>query len=224
MLNIRETEEQKIYITSDTHLGHQREFIWEDRGYENSKQHDDSMIRILNETVRATDILIHLGDFCLNTSPSQFEEFLSRINCQNIYMLWGNHPNPHYKNVYIPLLKRYLGNLYKDDMELYPLRYRNVVYFGHYAEMVLNGQFMVLCHYPIYIFNEMQHGAWMLCGHSHNGCSLSKVDTEEGRILDVGWDGHSKPWSFLEIKKLMDTKRFVANDEHHQDKQQNKML
>ena len=213
MLNFK--EKNKVYITSDTHFHHNRDFVWKSRGFSSVIEHDNALISKINERVKCDDILIHLGDFCLNTNASQFEELLTRINCQNIYMLFGNHPNPHYKNVYKPLVKSLLKSEYTDDSEMYPLRYRNVVYIGHYAEVVIGGQFIVLSHYPIYVWNEMQHGAWMLCGHSHGGCPFSCPDNINNKILDCGWDLHKTPLSFGELQEIMDKKGFVAMDNHH---------
>lgn len=212
MLNFK--EKNKVYITSDTHFRHNRDFIWKSRGFSSVVEHDNAIITKINECVAYDDTLIHLGDFCLNTNINQFEELLSRINCQNIYMLWGNHPNPHYKNVYKPLVKNFLKSEYTDDREIYPFRYRNVVYIGNYAEVVIGGQFAVLCHYPISIWNEAQNGAWMLCGHSHYGFEPSKAESLTGKILDVGWDGHKAPWSLPEIAAVMAKKGFNKVDHH----------
>jgi calcineurin-like phosphoesterase family protein len=206
MLNIRETEEQKIYVSSDFHLGHQRDFVWQARGYNSAAEHDAGLIKSVNDTVRPSDVLLFLGDFCLNTTLDQYNSYLDKIQCQNIYMLWGNHNNPHEKNVY----RKIVGT----EVEVYPTKYKNVTYYGHYLEAILGGQFTVLCHYPLYIWNEMQHGAWMLCGHSHYGCPLTKADNLYGKILDVGWDGHGKPWSLEEIALVMNDKRFVSLDHH----------
>lgn len=206
MLNLRDSEEKKIFVSSDFHLGHQREFVWKDRGYSSIQEHDEMLIAILNETVRPNDILFFLGDFCLNSTPQQFDAYLDAIKCQNIMTLWGNHNNPHEKAVYRKLV---------GDNEQYPVKYKNMTYLGHYADVILNGQFVVLFHYPILIWNEMKNGAWCLCGHSHYGCPQTKADNLYGKILDVGWDGHGKPWTLPEIATVMDGKRFVSMGDHH---------
>jgi calcineurin-like phosphoesterase family protein len=212
MLNFK--EEDKIFVISDSHIHHDRDFVWKTRGFSSVKEHDDAVIGSINDKVKPDDFLIHLGDLCLNTTLSQFEEIISRINCKNVYMLFGNHPNPHYKNIYVPMVKQLLGSNYTADSEVYPLRYKNIVYIGHYAEVVLGRQFAILSHYPIYIWNEMSHGAWMLCGHSHYGCDFSKAENLGAKILDVGWDGHLGPWSFKEIKAVMDKKTIPVVDHH----------
>jgi len=206
MLNLRDREDQKIYVSSDFHLGHQREFVWKDRGYSSVQEHDDGVIKNVNETVRPNDILFFLGDFCLNTTVEQFNAYLDRIQCQNIYALWGNHNNPHEKAIY----RKIVG-----DKEQYPVKYKNMTYMGHYADVILNGQYVCLFHYPILVWNEMKNGSWCLCGHSHYSLPQTQAENVYGKILDVGWDGHGKPWAFQEIAKVMDGKRFLAID-HHQ--------
>lgn len=206
MINLYETPEKRVFITSDTHFGHQRDFVWKARGYSSVEEHDAGVIASINTVVRENDILFHLGDFCLNTPFDKFDVLLDSIKCQNIYHLFGNHNNPHEKNVYRKLV---------GDKEQYPVKYKNITYYGHYMEAILNGQFVVLCHYPIYIWNEQNNGAWMLCGHSHYGCPFSRKENFDAKILDVGWDGHGQPWSMEEVKKVMATKQFIALDKHH---------
>ncbi len=206
MLNLRDKEDQKIYVSSDFHFGHQREFVWQARGYSSADEHDNMVIDITNDIVRPNDILLFLGDFCLNTPMDKFDAILDRIKCQNIKALWGNHNNPHEKAVYRKLVP---------EGERYPVQYKNLSYIGHYVEAVLNGKFVVMFHYPISVWNEMSHGSWMLCGHSHNSFPESMVENKTAKILDVGWDGHGKPWSLPEIAAVMETKGVKAVD-HHQ--------
>lgn len=108
-MNIRETEAQKIYVSSDFHLNHDPKSwpvpIWKMRGYESAQHMTDSIIDVTNSIVRPSDILIFLGDWCLNTTKEQFDAQLDRFQCQNIYALWGNHNNPHEKKVYHSLVR-----------------------------------------------------------------------------------------------------------------------
>lgn len=212
MLNFKNVD--KVFVTSDTHLKHNKDFVWKARGYNSVKEHDDGIIDTINATVDVDDTLVHLGDFCLNASVQDFEELISRINCQNIYMLWGNHPNPHFKEIYKPLVQSFLGEHYTYDSEIYPLRYRNVVYIGNYCEVSFGKQFAVLSHYPISIWNYSGQGAWMLCGHSHNSFPQTRAESTAGKILDVGWDGHKAPWSVTELSDVMKKKQFVGIDHH----------
>lgn len=216
MINIRETENQKVLITADPHLGHNPKWLvplWQARGYANVKEHDDTLIDSFNSVARPSDILIIIGDFCLNTTVENFNAYLDRIKCRNIWYLWGNHDNPHKKAIYQKAMgQNFVGSI---QVESYPFQYKNMLYLGNRVNAVLNGQYAVLDHFPIYVWEEMQHGSWMLCGHSHNGCELSRAETTTGKILDVGWDGHKAPWTLDEIRAVMETKKFVAVDHHH---------
>jgi calcineurin-like phosphoesterase family protein len=62
----------------------------------------------------------------------------------------------------------------------------------------LEGEHIVLSHYPIGEWDRKHYGSWCLHGHSH--CNYHNG----GKILDVGVDCHNfYPWSFEEIKEYM---------------------
>jgi len=224
-IKFRQTEEQKVYWTSDSHLNHNPKWkvpLWETRGFKSSEEHTNTIIDKINERVRPNDILIHAGDFCLNTSESQFEELLSRINCQNIHYIWGNH-NSRIKDAYERTVKEFFQKMDDDftatqpkpDVEVYPIRYRNIVFIGNYAEIVVDGQYFIVAHYPIHVFNYMKYGAKMICGHSHYGLPFSQATNLNSKILDIGWDGYGKVLSTQEILDIMDTKKIFESGDHH---------
>lgn len=205
---------RKNWVTSDLHLGHQQPFIWQKRGYANYIEHDNAVINKINEFVGTNDNLFSLGDFCLNTDENQFESFISRINCQNIYLIWGNHHNPIYK-----IYKRQVINQYqRDDIEVYPLKYKNLNIVGHHFECIINHKYVVMNHFPISVWEGMSRGSYMLCGHSHYTFLGTKAETKDGLILDCGWDGHVKPLSFKEIQHIMENKQVKVVDHHLQEK------
>jgi calcineurin-like phosphoesterase family protein len=78
-----------------------------------------------------------------------------------------------------------------------------------YLETSINGQHIVMSHYPFACWNKGHHGSWMLHGHSHG--SYRGV----GKILDVGWDAvGARIISFAEVKAIMDKKEQVTLDGH----------
>jgi calcineurin-like phosphoesterase family protein len=226
-LKIRETEDQMVYFTSDSHLGHHRgkaiEFVVQKRGFENVIDMDNAIIKSYNDTVRPNDILFHLGDFCLNTEESGLNEYLARIQCQNVYHIWGNHNNPLwlvYRKEINNMLSQYEardGFMLPDDIEIYPFKYRNITFLGNYLEAQINGIKFVMAHYPIYVFNEMKHGVKHLCGHSHGSLPLSRPEDPQSKILDVGWDIHKKPLSVDEVCSIMKNKDNLKVDHHAKD-------
>lgn len=60
--------EARIFVTSDTHFGHDREFLWGPRGFESYEDHDTEVIRRWNEVVGEDDIVYHLGDVMLGNN------------------------------------------------------------------------------------------------------------------------------------------------------------
>lgn len=227
ILKIKQTNDQKVYWVSDTHFNHNKDFVYGARGFKSSQEHTDAIIDKINELVRPNDILFHAGDFCLNTEENGFNSLLARILCQNIYMTWGNHNNPLWK-IYKREVKKYLevfgdetihcgGGIPPEieDVEIYPFRYKNLVFIGNYAEISVDGQYFVLCHYPIHVWNYVKDGAKMICGHSHYGLPFSQMDNLDAKILDVGWDGFSRPLSTKEVLDIMDKKSIFETGDHH---------
>ena len=209
-LKLIHNDNHRVYFTSDTHFRHNQSFIYESRGYKDRYEHDDALIAKINEVVRPEDTLIHLGDFCLNITPPEFNEILARINCQNIAYIWGNHNScirKHYEDA--------VATEYGKDIEVYPYAVGKITYLGYYGEVIVNGQMIVIHHYPHQIWNQMQKGAWQLSGHSHYTNPTTQLDSTDNKILDVGWDGHGKPLSFPEIQKIMMNKSHVKQDKHH---------
>ena len=210
-LKLTHNDSHKVFFTSDTHFNHDKAFIYEARGYKNRYEHNDALIAKINEVVRPEDTLIHLGDFCLNITPPEFEEILRKINCDNILYIWGNH-NSCIRRMYEETLE---GLYQRNDIEIYPYKIGKITYLGYYKELIVNGHMIVIHHYPHQIFNQMQKGAWQLSGHSHYTNPTTHVDNPDNKILDVGWDGHGKPLSFPEIQKIMMNKSHVSKDKHH---------
>jgi calcineurin-like phosphoesterase family protein len=210
-LKLIHNDNHRVYFTSDTHFRHNQSFIYESRGYKDRYEHDDALIAKINEVVRPEDTLIHLGDFCLNITPPEFNEILARINCQNIAYIWGNHNSCIRKNYEDVVALEYQ----RKDIEVYPYAVGKITYLGYYGEVIVNGQMIVIHHYPHQIWNQMQKGAWQLSGHSHYTNPTTQLDSTDNKILDVGWDGHGKPLSFPEIQKIMMNKNHVKQDKHH---------
>lgn len=225
VLRFNQTPDRKVYVVSDTHWNHNPKWpvpLWQARGYKSVDESNEHQRDTINKIVRPNDILIHLGDVTLNCNEEQFEKFIASLNCQTIYALWGNHNSPSW-NIYQREVKKWLKEpveSYGDttsDYEVYPFRYKNLVFVGNYLEAIIDGTYFVMSHYPIYVFNHMSKGALHLCGHSHYNLELSQADNPTSKILDVGWDGWAKPLSIDEIKAIMAKKNILAVDHHRED-------
>ena len=54
-----------IYVTSDLHFGHAKQFIYEPRGFPNIVDHDEEIIKRWNELAQPEDEVYILGDLML---------------------------------------------------------------------------------------------------------------------------------------------------------------
>lgn len=79
----------RTFVTSDTHFGHDREFLYGPRGFTSIQEHDEEVIRRWNSVVNPEDEVFHLGDVMLNDNDHGIE-CLKRLN-GHITIIPGNH-------------------------------------------------------------------------------------------------------------------------------------
>ena len=91
---LTDEEYNNLYVTSDTHFGHKQEFIYAARGYTSPQEMNEDMICSINKTVGENGILLHLGDFCLNTTREEYINIMRRIRVKEVWMIWGNRLPP----------------------------------------------------------------------------------------------------------------------------------
>ena len=60
--------EKKIWLTSDTHFGHDRDFLYKPRGFKNIWDHDKTIIENWNNIIQPNDEVYHLGDVMLGNN------------------------------------------------------------------------------------------------------------------------------------------------------------
>ena len=68
---------EQIYVTSDLHFGHDREFIWKVRGYDSVDEMNEDYVHKWNITVDNDDDVYVLGDLMLGDKSNI--EFIKRI-------------------------------------------------------------------------------------------------------------------------------------------------
>lgn len=202
MYKFSDEDYDNLFVTSDTHFNHNKEFVYATRGYVSPTEMTIDMIRIINETVGENGILLHLGDFCLNTDQSMYMDIMSRLKVKAIWLLWGNHNNPIQKSFggSVTQVASYTANTF-------------VKYLGHYFTFRNSRKEFVCFHFPIRVWDGMARGAMHLCGHSHGSLEISRPEDSTYKILDCGWDIHKKPLSMKEIENILSNKGI--NNLHH---------
>lgn len=179
---------QQVWFTSDTHFGHTNVIRYSNRPFRDKEEMDEAMIANWNARVQPGDIVYHLGDVFFCQEPVAMS-ILRRLNGQK-FLIYGNHDK---------LIKR-------------SERLRSMfVKCADYHEVTIEGQSIILCHYPMITWNKSHHGSWMLHGHCHGNLKYPF----EAKIHDAGVDPNNYvPLSFNDVKNIMAKKRFSAVDHH----------
>jgi len=139
------------------------------RPYLDVDEMNQALISNWNSVVSPEDTVYNLGDLSFSKLERTLE-VLSQLNGHHI-LIRGNHDQPFFKQQNID--KCLNGGYLIDIKDYHELRY--------------NGEFIVMSHYSMRVWNHMHRGAYMLYGHSHG--FLPGV----GRSMDVGIDSSDMP-------------------------------
>lgn len=87
-----------IWLSSDLHFGHDREFIYKPRGFNSVDEMNEAIVERFNKLVRPGDDLYLLGDLCLG-DPEKAMEYLNKLNGRK-YIIYGNHDTDRRKSMF----------------------------------------------------------------------------------------------------------------------------
>jgi len=153
-----------IYFTADHHFGHAGAIRQNGRPFVNVAQMNESMIQRWNEVVRPGDTVHHLGDFAWRAGEVQVLDIFSRLNGQK-HLVTGNHDHCS------------------------PQMHCDWETVSQITEVKVDGERVVLCHYPMLEWRGLHRGAVHLFGHVHGN------NPGIGRSCDVGVD----EWGFRPV-------------------------
>lgn len=169
-----------IYLTSDSHLWHNKVLEFEDRPFGSVEEMNEGMIDAWNSVVRKTDTVYHLGDFCFG-NVNQWLDVLNQLR-GNIILIKGNHDKGK-------IIRRVLNDGYLHE-------YHSLGIMMVQEKMMLN-----LSHYPLMIGVRPRN--FSIHGHIHSS------DTGELNHINVGVDSSfakelGKPFGTpIELSELM---------------------
>ena len=204
------SSDQKIWFVSDLHLGHDKPFILGPRKYTNISEaysHTHEMLKMFGPD----DILFNLGDMVIGAGANSME-YAKRIvylPCKHQYFIWGNH-NAGIQQMYDEC--RSEVGLLADDIEIYPLTYRNsnFTFLGHRAEIFIDGRAVILDHYPIASWNHIGKGAMHIHGHTH----LNLQGDKRLLRIDASWEWKRRPVEWSEMLREVGDKKVFSPDHH----------
>lgn len=163
---------QHIWISSDTHFGHNKTFLYEPRGFSNIYEHDKTIINNWNSLINNNDEVYLLGDIMLGDNEYG-------LNCLKqlkgkIHIIRGNHCTD-------------------SRMQLYSQCW-NVVEITEGQFFKYKGQNFYLSHYPCLTSNydvdkPLKARVINLCGHTHTTDKF--LDMDKGLIYHVELDAHN---------------------------------
>ena len=183
-----------IWLTSDLHFNHNKEFIYKARGFDNISQMNEAIIENINDRVTYEDDLWILGDLCLGMDIEGNKHLIEEINCPNIRIIYGNHDTDTRKAMYDTCW--------------------NVI-GGRYAyQQKWNGYNFYLSHFPTITSNlekeSLRQCTCCLYGHTHQ---ISNFYLEYPMIYHVGVDSHNLcPVSINKIIYDMEAKAKECKD------------
>lgn len=176
------------WFTADLHINHERVLGYAKRPFATVEEMNAELVRRWKAVVRPKDHIYVLGDvfFGPKNQAGGFVRALPGVK----YLVPGNHDFKTRKDGYFVESFKWVKDI---------------------AEISVEGQRIVLCHFAFLVWNQMHRGSWHLHGHSHG----SLPDNPNARRLDVGVDAWTyAPVSFEEIKARMALKTFQPVDHH----------
>lgn len=165
---------ERIFVTSDLHLGHDRDFVVSERGFETIERHDAAIVNNWNATVYETDEVYLLGDVMLGDTEKGLDLLASLKG--KVHIIRGNHDTDE-------KIKRYLecANV-QEVVDAKYLRYGSLTLF--------------LSHFPSLVSHEklkkFKHAVVNLYGHTHQKENFYKLNDENHPYMyHVGVDSHN---------------------------------
>ena len=90
-----------IYITSDFHFGHDKPFIWKDRGFSSVEEMNETLISNFNSIVKPEDHVYILGDLTLGDLKTGLAAIARLNGC--LHIIRGNHDTERRWGAYVNL-------------------------------------------------------------------------------------------------------------------------
>jgi calcineurin-like phosphoesterase family protein len=196
------------------HYGHDPKWdvpIWKTRGYNSSFEHDEGLILNWNKKACASTIGFLLGDTIFgHNADERLISLFNRLDFKQLYIMSGNH-----QAGYKQLIETVGGNIFLP----FGLEHKEVHFVPNYLETSINGQSIIMSHYPILSWNGAGKGAYHIFSHVHgnlNRSELGRLYLKTGLNYEVSVENCPSPITFGELRAEM-RKRVQSSPDHHND-------
>lgn len=182
---------------------------------------NDAIVFAINSVVGEDDELYHGGDISFN-GLDKLWLFRKQIKCKNFHLTFGNHDHHIEKNHVLPnchwdlttgevIVDGPNPNVFGDDRDRYFDVHAQDLFTS--VQEILNFKIgkhnVVMCHYPMEQWRDMDRGTWHLHGHCHGNLPIS-----EFKKIDFGLDATGfKVLSENEITEIMSNRLIKAHHE-----------
>ena len=196
----------KIYLTSDWHFNHDREFIWKARGFSSVQEMNEVIIQHHNALVRPGDDVYVLGDSSLGGGDTQIlaanKALIERLNGR-LHIIRGNHDTDRRVAMY-ESCKNVVG----------PVLYADMLHY--------KGYHFYLSHFPTLTSNlekeSLKQCTCNLFGHTHQ---TTNFHLDIPYLYHVGVDSHNCYPVFIDDiieemnKKVRECIEFLGEEEDY---------
>lgn len=171
----------RIFFTSDLHLGHDKPFIYEARGFENIEEHDIALINNWNKIVSDDDDVFLLGDVVVGSIATGINHL--KMLRGKIHIVRGNHDTD-------AKIAKYL-------------ECKHVVEVAESIRLKVGHRTLLLTHYPLMIAGpetpNMKTATINLYGHTHQTSNFYEINGVPYPFMyHVGMDSHEMKPILLE--------------------------
>ncbi len=174
MSNVTVTRTPTIFFTSDLHFGHDKDFIWKDRGFKSVEEMNNAIVERWNTKVEEEDTVYILGDLMMGDISNI--EWIKKLNGK-LEIIAGNHDTDRRLDAYCKLPNvtyHGYGDIFKTK--------KRTFYLSHHQQIMKNG--------------DTPGIPWNLHGHTHSKDKFCEYD----HCYNVNMDAHNcTPVSIDEI-------------------------
>ncbi|MGB5811748.1 MAG: hypothetical protein WBG86_14520 [Polyangiales bacterium] len=192
--------ESLTYFTADLHFGHANIIKFCQRPWKTADEMDAGLIERWNEVVTEKDEVWILGDVAMGNWRKAVSCLVQLVGRKHLII--GNHDAALIRKGGFLDCFETVDNLrtIKVPDEDAPGKRRHVV----------------LCHYPLAVWDRSHHGTYHLHGH----CHASMMRPVYGRRLDVGVDAWDyAPVSYSRVSNLLSHRKPATPDHHYTPKE-----
>ena len=179
-----------IWVTSDLHFSHNKEFVWKARGYKDVEDMNAQQVVKFNSKVKPEDTVYILGDCMLNDNEKGME-LLKQLNGKK-HIILGNHDTNARKKLYEDIAESV------SFAEIIKYK-KKIFYLSHYLTITAN--------------TGDEKPVYNLHGHTHQ----TTIFSDYPNCIHVGvdsWDGY--PVSMDTVIDIINSNKNISKEKEEE--------